>query len=85
MVRPLAELGVNAERWIEEVRATGEPLVLTEQGRQAAVVVEARRYEKLLEELDLLREIHLAEQQLAAGQGIPHELARDQVLSALKQ
>ena len=85
MVKPLSEFRANAEQWIEEVRSTGEALVLTEEGERAAVLVEAHRYEEILDELDLLREIHLAEQQLAAGQGIPHEQAREQVLSALKQ
>jgi antitoxin YefM len=85
MVKPLSEFEANASRWIEEVRSTGETLVLTEKGERAAVVVTAREYERLLEERDLLREVHLAEKQLAAGQGIPHEQAREQVLSALKR
>ena len=85
MVKPLSEFQANANRWIEEVRSTGEALVLTEQGERAAVVMAAREYERLLEELDLLREVHLAEKQLASGQGIPHEQAREQVLSALKR
>jgi prevent-host-death family protein len=85
MVKPLSEFQANANRWIEEVRSTGEALVLMEEGERAAVVVAASEYEKLLEELDLRREVHLAEKQLAAGQGIPHEQARAQVLSALKR
>ena len=85
MVKPLSEFQANAEQWIEEVLSSRQALVLTEKGERAAVVVEAREYDRLLEELDLLREIHLAEQQFAAGQGIPHEQARAQVLSALKR
>jgi antitoxin YefM len=85
MVKPLSEFHANARRLIAEVRSTGQALVLTEEGERAAVVVEAREYERLLEELELLREIYLAEQQFAAGQGIPHEQARAQVLSALRR
>lgn len=85
MVTPLSEFEANAKRLIEEVRSTGQALVLTEKGEQAAVVVGAREYEQLLEELELLREIHLAEQQLASGQGIPHEQAHEQVLAALRR
>ena len=33
---------------------------------------------------DLLRDIELAEQQLAEGQGIPHEQAWEQILEALE-
>ncbi len=85
MVRPLADFKANPDRWIDEVRSTGETLILTDRGEEAAVVIEARSYERLLDELDLLREVRLAEQQIAAGQGIPHEEARQQVLSALKR
>ena len=85
MVKPLSEFQANAEQLLEEVRSSREALVLVEKGERAAVVVEAREYDRLVEELDLLREIHLAEQQFAAGQGIPHEQARAQVLSALKR
>ncbi|HWN41951.1 MAG TPA: type II toxin-antitoxin system prevent-host-death family antitoxin [Thermoanaerobaculia bacterium] len=85
MVKPLSEFQANAEQLIEEVRSSREALVLVEKGERAAVLVEAREYDRLVEELDLLREIHLAEQQFAAGQGIPHEQARAQVLSALKR
>lgn len=85
MVKPLSEFQADAQRLIEEVRTSREALVLMEKGERAAVVVEAREYDRLVEELDLLREIHIAEQQLAAGQGVPHEQARAQVLSALKR
>ena len=85
MVKPLSEFQSNAKKLIEEVRASREALVLTEEGVRAAVVVEAREYDRLVEELDLLREIHIAEQQLAAGQGVAHEQARAQVFSALKR
>ncbi|HET9225613.1 MAG TPA: type II toxin-antitoxin system prevent-host-death family antitoxin [Thermoanaerobaculia bacterium] len=85
MLKPLSEFQANAEQLIQEVRASREALVLTEEGVRAAVVVEAREYDRLVEELDLLREIHVAEQQFAAGQGIPHEQARAQVLAALKR
>lgn len=85
MVKTLSEFQSDAERWIEEVRSTRQALVLTKKGESAAVVMDAREYERLVEELELLRDVHVAEQQLAAGQGIPHEEALDQVLSILKR
>lgn len=44
-------------------------------------MIDVADFESLLEELDTLRDIHLAEQQLAAGQGVPHDVAREQILS----
>lgn len=85
MVKTLSEFQSDAERWIEEVRSTGQALVLTKKGENAAVVMDAREYERLMEELELLRDVHVAEQQLATGQGIPHDEALEQILSILKR
>jgi antitoxin YefM len=82
-IKPLAEFQAHAEALLEEIRETRRALLLTQEGRSAAVVIDVTDFETLLEELETLREIHLAEQQLAAGQGVPHEEAREQILSGL--
>jgi PHD/YefM family antitoxin component YafN of YafNO toxin-antitoxin module len=50
---------------------------------RVTIVIDEDDFESLREDLETLREIHLAEQQLAAGQGVPHEEAREQILSGL--
>lgn len=84
-IRPLSEFQEHAAELLQEIRSTRRALVLTEGGRSAAVVVDVSEFEDLIEELETLRDIHLAEQQISAGQGVPHEAAREQVLSALKR
>jgi len=84
-IRPLSEFQENASKLLDEIRSTRRALVLTEGGRSAAVVVDVSEFEELIEELETLRDIHLAEQQISDGQGVPHEVAREQVLSALKR
>ena len=41
--------------------------------------------ESLLEEIEVLRDVRQAEQQLEAGLGIPHAEAKAQVLAALER
>lgn len=84
-IRSLSDFQENAETLLEEIHSNRKALVLTQEGHNAVVVVDMAEYESLLEELETLRDIHLAEQQLAAGEGVPHELAREQVLSALRR
>ena len=84
-IRPLSEFQENTAKLLEEIRSTRRALVLTEGGRSSAVVVDVSVFEGLIEELEMLRDIHLAEQQIADGQGVPHESAREQVLAALKR
>lgn len=84
-IRPVTEFRANAAALIARVRETGRPLVLTQRGYSAAVVVDVAEYERLLEEIELLRDIQTAEQQLAASQGVPQEEARENVIAALRR
>lgn len=53
-------------------------------GRAAAVLMDVAAYEELVEELELLRDVHQAEKELAAGKGVAHSKARAQVLARLR-
>jgi len=82
-IRPLSEFRAHTAALLQQVRETKRALVLTQRGHSAAVVVDVVEYQRLMDELDLLRDIHLAEQQLAEGRGISHQQARKQILSEL--
>ncbi len=82
-IQPLSAFRANAAAMLRRVRETRRSLVLTQRGHSAAVVLDVRQYERLLEELELLRDVHRAEQQIAAGEGIPHEEAREQIRERL--
>lgn len=84
-IKPVTEFRAKAAALIERLRETKRALVLTQRGHSAAVVLEVGEYERLVEELELLRDIHLAERQLREGQGVSHTQAREQVLRALGQ
>ncbi|MCG8458180.1 MAG: type II toxin-antitoxin system Phd/YefM family antitoxin [Holophagales bacterium] len=82
-IRPVTEFRSNTASLIEQVQRTKRALVLTQRGHSAAVVMDVDEYERLLEELELLRDIQRAEEQLQRGEGVSHEAARDRVLKAL--
>ena len=48
-IRPLAEFRDNASTYVAELRRTKRPLVLTVDGRVAAVVQDAESYQHLLD------------------------------------
>ncbi len=73
---PLSEFRANMAATMSQLRDTGRPVVLTEHGRSAAVLLGISDYEALLEEVDLLRDIRTAEEQLAAGEGVPNTRAK---------
>lgn len=80
-IKPLSEFRANAAALLQRVRETGRPLVLTQRGHSAAVVVDVAEYERLVEELEVLREVKLAESQLDRGEGVPHEEVKKRVLA----
>ena len=71
-IQPVTEFRANAAQFIEQVRETGEPVILTQHGRSAAVLLDVESYESMMDELALLRDVRLAEEQLSAGKGSSH-------------
>jgi antitoxin YefM len=83
-IRPLSEFRANAAAFIEHVRSTHRPLVLTQHGRGAAVLLDVTEYERLIEQIEILQDVQVAEQQLAEGHGVGHADAKAKVLGRLR-
>lgn len=84
-IRPLSEFRANAAAFVQRVRSTRRPLVLTQHGRGAAVLLDIAEYERLVEQIELLQEVQTAEQQLAEGEGVEHSEAKVQILARLRR
>jgi len=72
-VQPLSAFRANAAGFLDQVRSTKRPLVLTQHGKSAAVVLDVDQYEAMVDEIELIRDIRQAKAELARGEGIPHE------------
>jgi prevent-host-death family protein len=82
-IQPLSEFRANAAAMLARVKSTKRPLVLTQRGHSAAVVVDVAEYERMREELELLQDIATADRQIAEGLAIPHEEAMCRVRKRL--
>lgn len=82
-VKPISEFRANAASLVQQVQRTKRPLVITQQGRSAAVLLDVSEYEKLLAKLELLQDIHTAETQIDDRQAISHAAARKKALRRL--
>ena len=71
-IQPVTEFRANAAQFIVQVQETGEPVILTQHGRSAAVLLDVESYESMLDELALLRDVRVAEEQVAAGRTANH-------------
>ncbi len=74
-VLPVTEFRANTSALLTQLRASKRPIVLTQHGRSAAVVMDVDVYEGLLDEIALLRDIRISEEQIARGEGIAHDEA----------
>lgn len=82
-IQPLSDFRANTAKFIRRVRETRRPLVLTQHGRGAAVLLDVREYERLVERAELSEDVRVAEAQLARGEGVHHETAKQQVRARL--
>ncbi len=71
-IQPLSAFRADAAGFLKRVRESQRPLVLTQHGRSAAVVLDVAQYEALLEEVEVIRDIRQARAELDRGEGIPH-------------
>ena len=66
-VCPLTDFRAASARIIKRVRSTNQPMVLTQHGRSAAVLLGIEAYESLIDEIELLRDVRDAEDAAVAG------------------
>jgi len=84
-VRPLSEFRANAASFVQQVRGTKRPVILTVHGRSAAVLLDVGEYETLLDQLELLRDVKTAEGQLKRGRTVSQSKAREKVLARFRK
>jgi len=86
-IQPISEFRANATAFVEKVRQTGRPIVITQHGRSAAVLLDVREYAKLLErleKLEILEDIEEGIKDMEAGRKMDAETARKKSLAYLE-
>jgi len=84
-IRPLADFRANLAAVVRQVQRTKRPVILTQHGRSAAVLVDASEYEALLDRAELLDDVRVAEDEVAAGRGVAHARAKAAVLARIRE
>jgi prevent-host-death family protein len=82
---PITDLRQDATTIIKRVTASKEPLVITQRGRAAAVMVSMEAYEHSQHELELLRLLARGEKEIEAGKGYDLDAVLAEADSLLKE
>jgi prevent-host-death family protein len=75
-VQPVSAFRASAAKLIGQIQAHKRPLVLTQRGRSAAVVLDPAEYDRLIETIELLEDVHKANAQITAGKVLTESKAR---------
>jgi prevent-host-death family protein len=82
---PITDLRQDATSIIKRVTASREPLVITQRGRAAAVMVSMEAYEHSQHELELLSLLARGEREIEAGKGYDLDAVLAEADSLLKE
>ncbi len=80
-IHPATELSFRGEALLRRVQETRRPIVLTQEGKGAAVLVDVASFQSLIEELDLLRDVHRGLADVEAGRVVSQEDARARLMA----
>ncbi|MBP1700357.1 MAG: prevent-host-death family protein [Deltaproteobacteria bacterium] len=82
---PITDLRQEATSIIKRVTTSREPLVITQRGRAAVVMMSMEAYEHSQHELELLRLLARGEKEIEAGKGYDLEVVLAEADSLLKE
>ncbi len=66
-IKPLTEFRANAKAFVNQVRESKRPIILTQHGKSSAILLDVSEYQSMIDKLELLQEIQIAEQQISEG------------------
>ena len=82
-IKPLSEVRNGMATYIKQIHETKRPLVITQRGKSAAVLVDVQEFEAMQEKIELLSDIQSSLNQLEKGKGINHRDVRSILLERI--
>jgi prevent-host-death family protein len=70
---PLSEFKARAAEWLRKAACTGAPIVITQNGRAAAVLLSPREYDALTERVRFLEAVAEGLRDVDAGRVVDHQ------------
>lgn len=71
-IQPLSEFRSKVAFYLEKVNKNKRPLVITQNGKSAAILLGVSEYDRLIEKIEILEDVKLAESQIDEGLGFTH-------------
>jgi prevent-host-death family protein len=84
-IEPVTVLKTRSAELIKKARESGQPIVITQNGKATAVLQDVESFERMRKALHLLKLLARGDQQLAEGKGVSHRDARKRLKETLRE
>ncbi len=84
-IRPMSEFRTGIASFLKQVQETKRPLVITQHGKGAAVLLDVGEFEAMQEKLELLQDIQTSVSQINNGEGVSHGDAQKMILERISK
>ena len=84
-IEPLSEFRKKSADFIKRLKEEKQPIVLTQHGKSAAVLMDVTEYDRFSKKLKLLEDLLEAKQQVEQGKTYSLDQARDRIESHLSK
>lgn len=82
-IRSMSEFRTGIASFLKQVHDTKRPLIITQHGKGAAVLLDVGEYESMQEKIELLSDIQTSISQIENGEGVAHNSAKDMILKRI--
>ena len=72
-IQPLSEFRSKVAFYFDKIKKTKRPLIITQNGKSSAILLDVSAYQSLVDKLEVLEDIKLAEDQIVQGMEISHQ------------
>jgi prevent-host-death family protein len=84
-IKPMSEFRAHTAACIQQVQKSKRPVVITQHGKSAAVLIDVSEFEAMSQRLELLEDIAMGESMIDEGKGISHDNAKEMVLKRISR
>lgn len=82
-IRSMSEFRTGIASFLKQVHDTKRPLIITQHGKGAAVLLDVGEYEAMQEKIELLQDIQTSLYQIENGDGVAHNDAKEMILKGI--
>ena len=75
-IQPLSKFRSKVSYYFDQVRKTKRPLIITQNGKSSAILLDVSEYQQMIDKIEVLEDIKLAESQISQGMAISHKDVR---------